>query len=129
MTFSVLGINHERLGIPVLGDGHFGLGYPSARRRLGDSYILNVLAEQQLIDYKRFTLLCVCADHRNDFEPDAQVVFGSHHKIYPEEFHMVQADVSHGGWKIEVLGLSTLAGQISSIGFTASLDSTTWLKG
>ncbi|KER20879.1 hypothetical protein T265_10666 [Opisthorchis viverrini] len=75
-----------------------------------------------------FTLLCVCPNHRNDFEPDAQVVFGSHHRIYPEDFHMVTADVSHGGWKIEVLGLSTHTGRISSIRFTATLDSTTWLN-
>ncbi|TGZ73750.1 hypothetical protein CRM22_001334 [Opisthorchis felineus] len=128
VTFSVTGSYNPRLGVPVAGDGHLGLGYPDMGRRLPDFNILNVLSENQLIDYKRLTLLCVCAAHRNDLEPDAQVVFGSHHKIYPEEFQMVPADINRGGWKLVVLGLGTQAGRISSITFTASLDSTAWLS-
>ncbi|KAG5455278.1 plasmepsin-2 [Clonorchis sinensis] len=128
VTFGVLNTLNLPLGLPVLGDGHLGLGHPEARRKLNDSNLLHVLSENRLIDYKRFTLLCVCARHRNDLEPDAQVVFGSHHKIYPEDFHMVPADVTHPGWKFEVSSLSTSRGGISSIEFYAKLDSTTWLN-
>ncbi|TGZ64434.1 hypothetical protein CRM22_006374 [Opisthorchis felineus] len=128
MTFSVTGSYKPNLGVPVAGDGHLGLGYPDVGRKLPDFNILNVLSENQLIDYKRFTLLCVCAAHRNDLEPDAQVVFGSHHKIYPEEFQMVPAVITRGGWKVLVLGVGTQAGRISSVEFIATLDSTAWLS-
>ncbi|OON16821.1 eukaryotic aspartyl protease [Opisthorchis viverrini] len=129
MAFFLLSSYKPNQGLPVEGDGHMGLGHTEATRTIVDMSILNVLSEAQLIDHKRFTLLCVCDAHRNDLEPDAQVVFGSHHKIYPEDFQMTPAYVARGGWKVEVRGLRTPTQSISLMAFTATLDSTTWLNG
>ncbi|OON15927.1 hypothetical protein X801_08264 [Opisthorchis viverrini] len=46
------------------------------------------MSANQMIDYKRFTLFCVCADHRNDLQPDARFVFGSHGTVNPAEFQL-----------------------------------------
>ncbi|KER20311.1 hypothetical protein T265_15347, partial [Opisthorchis viverrini] len=128
LTISLLGINNPRLGLPVAADGHLGLGYPESSRTVPDFNILNVMSANQMIDYKRFTLFCVCAPHRNDLEPDARIVFGSHDTIDLRSFRMVPAEVTRASWKVPVTSLKTTTARISSRSFFATLDTTTWLN-
>ncbi|TGZ37329.1 hypothetical protein CRM22_011340 [Opisthorchis felineus] len=41
---------------------------------------------------------------------------------------MVPFELHPAGWRLDVLGLSTPARRISAIGFSATLDSTSWLN-
>ncbi|TGZ73698.1 hypothetical protein CRM22_001364 [Opisthorchis felineus] len=128
LSFSLLTAYNPNARLPALGDGYLGLGHPDVERTVTDFNVLNVMSADQMVDYKRFTLLCVCATHRNALEPDARIVFGSHHTINPGEFHMMTADISRATWKFQVSRLSTPVRLISSRSFTATLDSTTWLN-
>ncbi|KER21800.1 hypothetical protein T265_15011, partial [Opisthorchis viverrini] len=128
LTFPLLTVHNPNVRLPAVGDGYLGLGHPDVERTVTDFNILNVMSANQMIDYKRFTIFCVCAGHRNDLEPDARIVFGSHNTIIPGEFQMLSADISRASWKIQVLSLSTPGRRISSRSFTATLDSATWLS-
>ncbi|OON14548.1 eukaryotic aspartyl protease, partial [Opisthorchis viverrini] len=128
LVFSLLTIHSPNVRLPAIGDGYLGLGHPDVERTVTDFNILNVMSANQMIDYKRFTLFCVCAGHRNELEPDARIVFGSHNTINPGEFQMVSADVSRASWKIQVLSLGTPGRRISSRLSITTLDSTTWLS-
>ncbi|KER19603.1 hypothetical protein T265_11672 [Opisthorchis viverrini] len=60
MAFFLLSSHKPVQGLPPAADGHLGSGHSEATRTIADLGILNVLSEAQLIDYKRFTILCVC---------------------------------------------------------------------
>ncbi|KER19372.1 hypothetical protein T265_11831 [Opisthorchis viverrini] len=112
--------------MPVFGDGHLGLAFPSLGRRVHDFNVLDVMSANGMIDYDRFTLFCVCADHRNDLQPDACLVFGSHGTVNPAEFQMVQLDDARGGWKVRIQRTATQ--EVFRRPFVAKLDSTVWLN-
>ncbi|TGZ57589.1 hypothetical protein CRM22_009909 [Opisthorchis felineus] len=126
LTVSLLTSHNPNARLPVSSDGYLGFGYPDIERAITDFNILDLMSANGMIDYKRFTLFCVCATHRNNVEPDARIVFGSHRTINPQEFQMVPLEVAHGGWR--VLIVRTSVGEISHRPFSATLDSTSRLN-
>ncbi|KER28024.1 hypothetical protein T265_05070 [Opisthorchis viverrini] len=152
LTFSMFTAYNPNARIPGSGDGYLGLGYPDIERTIPDHNVLDVMMANGMIDYKRFTLFCVwyvtqfahhslhdkhvfylillyhSATHRNNLEPDARIVFGSHGTINPQEFHMVPLENAHGGWRVHVESLRTPLRGIFHRRFVASLDSTSWLN-
>ncbi|KAG5454514.1 Cathepsin E [Clonorchis sinensis] len=124
----MLGVYNPRVNLPAFGDGHLGLGHPDVERKLTDFSILDVMSSNNMINYKRFTLFCVCSTHRNNLEPDARIVFGSHASVNPRAFHMVPLVAFRGSWKLHILSLGTPTGPISQRLLVGMLDSTSWLS-